>query len=281
MIFHSPTGDLMESETFERTVSEGKGFNGFLTALLSEREQYFGEVVNGENLGAKFRYSLLTLLSLTILYGLAAGFYAGVLQAISAAIKLPVLFLVTFFICFPAFYIVQVLVGSRLRLMQVIVLVLSALTLTSILLAAFVPIVIFFLLTGSNYYFLQLLHVVIVVVAGVFGMYALHEALSLVCENYGVYPKKAMTIMRAWAVLFAFVGIQMAWNLRPFLGDRGEPFKIFRHYEGNYYTAIVYSVRQLIERSEKSVETPSDHAEVRFRDLWSDSPDSNSFGETQ
>jgi len=271
----------MESETLEQTVSKDTGFNGFLTALLSERERYFGEIVNGENLGAKFRYSLLTLLSLTILYGLTAGFYAGTLQAISAAIKLPVLFLVTFFICFPAFYIVQVLVGSRLRLMQVIVLVLSALTLTSILLVAFVPIVVFFLLTGSNYYFLQLLHVVIVIVSGVFGMYALHEALSLVCENYGVYPKKAMTIMRAWAVLFAFVGIQMAWNLRPFLGDRGEPFKIFRHYEGNYYTAIVYSVRQLIEKSEKGNEIPSEHTEVRFRDLWPDSPDSNSFEETR
>jgi len=265
----------MDSERSKQASPGKNGFNSFLTALLSERERYFGEVVNGENLGAKFRYSLLTLLSLTILYGLAAGFYAGVFQAISAAIKLPVLFLVTFFICFPAFYIVQVLVGSRLQLMQVIVLVLSALTLTSILLAAFVPIVIFFLLTGSNYYFLQLLHVVIVIVSGIFGMYALHEALSLVCENYGVYPKKAMTIMRAWAVLFAFVGIQMAWNLRPFLGDRGEPFKIFRQYEGNYYTAIVYSVRQLIDKSEKTSETPSDHTEVRFRDLWPDSPDSN------
>lgn len=54
-----------------------------------------------------------------------------------------------------------------------------------------------------------------------------------------------MTIMKAWAVLFAFVGVQMAWNLLPFVGDRGEPFKLFRHHEGNFYTAIVYSVQQL------------------------------------
>ena len=46
--------------------------------------------------------------------------------------------------------------------------------------------------------------------------------------------------MKAWAVLFAFVGIQMAWNLQPFVGDRGEPFRLFRHNEGNFYTAIVY-----------------------------------------
>jgi hypothetical protein len=130
------------------------------------------------------------------------------------------------------------------------VLVVTSLALTAILLSAFVPIVVFFLVTGSNYYFLQLLHIVVVLVAGLFGMYVLHEGLSTVCETHGVYPKKAMTIMRVWAVIFAFVGIQMAWNLRPFLGDRGEPFQVFRDYEGNFYAAIIYSIDRLTEREE-------------------------------
>jgi len=153
-------------------------------------------------------------------------------------------------------------VGSRLRLLQVIVLTLGALSLTTILLAAFIPIVVFFVITGSDYYFLQLLHVVIVFISGVFGLYVLHEGLSVVCEKYGVYPRKAMTIMRAWVVLFAFVGIQMAWNLRPFLGDRHQPFQIFRHYEGNYYTAIVYSVKKLL-KGDEGLE-PLDPQENRF-----------------
>ena len=54
-----------------------------------------------------------------------------------------------------------------------------------------------------------------------------------------------MTIMKVWAVLFAFVGIQMAWNLQPFVGDRGRPFQLFRHNERNFYTAIVYSLQKL------------------------------------
>ena len=54
-----------------------------------------------------------------------------------------------------------------------------------------------------------------------------------------------MTIMKVWAVLFAFVGIQMAWNLQPFVGDRGQPFQLFRHNEGNFYTAIIYSLQKL------------------------------------
>ena len=86
--------------------------------------------------------------------------------------------------------------------------------------------------------------------AGLFGMYALYDGLAVVCEQKGVYPRKALTIMRAWAVLFAFVGIQMAWNLRPFLGDRGEPFRLFRSYEGNFYAAVIFSVNRLLTREE-------------------------------
>jgi hypothetical protein len=81
--------------------------------------------------------------------------------------------------------------------------------------------------------------------AGLVGMAVLHEGLAFACEKRGVYPKKAMTIMKLWAVLFAFVGIQMAWNLQPFVGDRGKPFQLFRHNEGNFYTAIVYSLQKL------------------------------------
>jgi hypothetical protein len=64
--------------------------------------------------------------------------------------------------------------------------------------------------------------------------------------------------MRVWAILFAFVGVQMAWNLRPFLGDRQEPFQVFRDYEGNYYAAVVYSVNKLLKGEDKSSETKSD-----------------------
>jgi hypothetical protein len=150
---------------------------------------------------------------------------------------------------------VQVLGGSRLHFAQVLALVLSSLALSAILLAAVVPVTAFFLFTGANYYFLSLLHATVVLGAGLVGMVALHEGLALACEQRGVYPRKAMAIMKAWAVLFAFVGIQMAWNLQPFVGDRGQPFQLFRHNEGNFYTAVVYSVGKLAHgESEPTVE---------------------------
>jgi len=234
-----------------RPERSGSDFGEFLSLLLSNRERFFMEVAAGDGLSAKLFYSVVTLLSLCALYGAAAGAYAGPAQALSAAIKLPVLFLGTLLICFPGFFVVQVLGGSRLRLAQVLALVLGSLALSAILLAAVVPVAAFFLFTGANYYFLSLLHAAIVLGAGLVGMVALHEGLALACEQRGVYPKKAMTIMKAWAVLFAFVGIQMAWNLQPFVGDRGEPFQLFRHNEGNFYTAVVYSIQKLAHGESK------------------------------
>src|SRR2546422_1411843 len=238
------------------------GFGLFLSLILTDRERFFAEVAEGEGLSAKLGHALWTLLALCALYGAAAGAYAGPAQALSAAIKLPLLFLGTLAICFPGFFVIQVLVGSRLRLPQVLALVLGALSLSAILLAAVVPITAFFLLTGANYYFLTLLHVLIVLGAGLVGMAVLHEGLAFACEKRGVYPKKAMTIMKVWAVLFAFVGIQMAWNLQPFVGDRGQPFQVFRHNKGTFYTAIIYSLQKL-SHSEGSGITTAPPAQTR------------------
>ena len=226
-------------------------YRDFLSVLLSDRERFFEEVVASVALRVKLWHAIVTIVALSGFFGLVAGAYSGPAQALSSAIKLPLLFFATFIVCFPAFFVVQVLVGSRLRLLQLIVLVSAALALTSVLLAAFVPITLFFLVTGANYYFQHLLNIAIAGVAGLFGIYALHEGLSLVCEKRGVYPRKALTIMRAWAVLFAFVGIQLAWNLRPFLGDRSQPFQIVGSYQGNFYAAIIYATRQLLAGAEK------------------------------
>jgi len=238
----------------------------FLKSLLSDRERFFEEVVEGVGLHSKLRYAVVTIIILCGFFGLVAGAYSGPAQAVSAAIKLPFLFFATFAVCFPAFFVVQVLVGSRLRLLQVAVLVFGALALTSVLLAAFVPITAFFLITGANYYFQHLLNIAIAGVAGLFGMYALHEGLGVVCEKRGVYPRKALTIMRAWAVLFAFVGVQLAWSLRPFLGDRNQPFQVFGSYQGNFYAAIIYAVNKLLHGEGKPTAPPTKQDTIpRFR----------------
>jgi hypothetical protein len=148
---------------------------------------------------------------------------------------------------------------------QMMVIVLGGVVLSSTIALSFAPIVVVFQITGGNYHFLQLLHVAIFIFAGIFGMQFMVDSLKYACENKSIYPQIGVTVFRIWIIILAFVGIQLAWNLRPFLCQKNEEFKIFRKYEGNFYTAIIYSFEQLIspvkpEKREtiKPVADPSD-----------------------
>ncbi|MEV6926777.1 hypothetical protein AB0M46_20040 [Dactylosporangium sp. NPDC051485] len=55
----------------------------------------------------------------------------------------------------------------------------------------------------------------------------------------------SMTLLNVWILLFGFVGTQLAWTLRPFVGSPGEPFEIFRTIEGNFYVDIVRAIGEL------------------------------------
>jgi len=45
-------------------------------------------------------------------------------------------------------------------------------------------------------------------------------------------------IVRAWTLIYIFVGTQLAWILRPFIGDPGS-FAWFRHIGGNFYSGTI------------------------------------------
>ncbi len=222
------------------------------------KDEFFNQLIEDRQPARRIINLFLLLFIFSFLYGLVMGSYHSVVQSIAAGIKLPVLFSLTVIICFPAFYIIQYIMGSKLRLHQMIIIMLTGLVLTMAIMVSFAPIVVFFLLTGSDYYFLQLLHISIFILSGIFGMKVVIDALKYSCEKMNIYPKVGVEIFRFWIVIIAFVGIQLAWNLRPFLGDTGKPFKLFRSYEGNFYTALIYSFQQL-SKSEKDKE----HTEIK------------------
>jgi len=74
-------------------------------------------------------------------------------------------------------------------------------------------------------------------------------------------------------VLFAFVGIQLAWSLRPFLGDRNQPFRVFGKYQGNFYAAVIYAVNQLMQGDGQPPAPPGKRDLPRFRGLEIPPPD--------
>lgn len=102
------------------------------------------------------------------------------------------------------------------------------------------------MITGNNYAFLKLLHVGIFIFSGIFGMFTIIEALKFSCEKKNVYLKIGINIFKFWIFIFAFVGMQLAWNLRPFVGDKNLPMEIFREKEGNFYLAVIQSMGDLM-----------------------------------
>ncbi len=220
-----------------------------LIPSFQNKDSFFENILQDNEPLKKIAVSYLLLCIFSFVYGLVMGCYHSFLQAVVTGCKLTFLFSAVLIICFPAFFIVQFLLGSKLSFWQMISIVLSGFLLCTTIMISFAPISLFFLITGSNYYFLQLLHITIFLISGFFAMNIVVEGLKYSCEKKNVYPKTGVIIFRFWIVIFAFVFIQLAWNLRPFLGDRGQPFKLFRKYEGNFYSAVIYSVQQLFDKN--------------------------------
>lgn len=230
--------------------------------IFQNAESYFNERDRKQSQLLIFN-QLLIICFFAFIYGLVMGSYHSLLQSIVAGIKMIVLFLCTLVICFPSFFVIQQVLGSKMKFRQMVIIILSGFVLTSAIALSFSPVVIFFQITGDNYHFLQLLHVAIFLFSGFFGMRLMIDALKYACDKKNVYPQIGVSVFRIWIIILAFVGIQLAWNLRPFLHEQNEDFKLFRKYEGNFYTAIIYSAKQLISGKEKSENykmNPSGHS---------------------
>ncbi|MBN1117253.1 MAG: hypothetical protein JXA77_08620 [Bacteroidales bacterium] len=227
--------------------------NGFheVFRVFQDKESFFEGLTNKDS-NRIITKQILTICLFGLLYGLIMGGYHSFLQAFVAGLKMMFLFITSLLICFPSFYIIQQVLGSQMTFRQMVLIILSGFLLSATITLSFAPIVMFFLVTGNNYHFLQLLHVGVFLFAGIFGMKLMLDALKYACEKKSIYPQTGVVVFRVWVVILAFVGIQLAWNLRPFMSDKGEEFKLFRKYEGNFYTAIVYSIEQLGDKDKKA-----------------------------
>jgi len=216
--------------------------------IFQNKESFFGEIQKTRS-NRLILTQILIICLFAFLYGVVMGSYHSLIQSLVAGVKVIILFLSTVILCFPSFFIIQQVLGSKMSFRQMTMIVLSGVVLTATIALSFAPIVIVFQVTGGNYHFLQLLHVAIFIFAGIFGMKLMVDALKYACDQKNIYPQIGVTVFRIWVIILAFVGIQLAWNLRPFLCEKNEEFKWFRKYEGNFYTAIVYSVEQLVSPS--------------------------------
>jgi hypothetical protein len=214
---------------------------------------------------------LVVIIGLGAIHGMGMGSFAlfkeggpSVAQFLASTVKVPMLFLLTLVVTFPSLYVFNALLGSRLDLGSVLRLLVAGLAVTLAVLASFSPIVAFFSVSTTSYSFMVLLNVAMCAAAGVLGLAFLRRTLHrLIVATSGPPPiptspaatnqptpsaldaedgqplgKHVKGVFRAWMVLFALVGSQMGWVLRPFIGDPGTPFTFFRERRANFFIGV-------------------------------------------
>ena len=215
-----------------------------IETILRNRHHFFIEIRDGVRLGEKLRAMLISSILFLALYGAVMGSTHSLWQTLSSAAKLPVLFLATLIVCSPTLYFFNVLFGSNQSLTQNVALILTAITVTAVLLLSFAPIVVFFLLTTSNYQFFKLMNVIIFAICAIVGVIFLGQGMKIVSSAGKDGATGRRWLIWLWVIVYAFVGSQMAWTLRPFLlRPRTPQIPFIRSVEGSFLEAVVVSSR--------------------------------------
>ena len=55
----------------------------------------------------------------------------------------------------------------------------------------------------------------------------------------------SQTVFRVWIVIYAVVGAQMAWILRPFIGTPDLPFQLFRPRSSHFFEGLWHAIQAL------------------------------------
>lgn len=211
--------------------------------LLRERKQFLEEIREGVKLKSKIFGLLISSTVFFGIYGAILGASSTWMQCLVSAIKLPALYLLTLIICFPTLYFFNVMFGSKRTFEQYLALLMTAMAMISILMFGFAPVSLFFLLSTSDYNFFLLLNVAIMAITGFLGISFFYQGMHFLSEEDAEGKDIRLNILRFWLGLYAFVGTQLGWTLRPFFGSPGRAFELFRNRESNFYLSIWESIR--------------------------------------
>jgi hypothetical protein len=204
--------------------------------LLRNRESVYNAIAGQRALGQL----CLAMVALTVafggVYGLTLGAGGGAKQVVMSAVKVPALLFLTLAVTAPALYALNTILGSRIRFGQTVALACATMATMSVLLLALSPLSLFLASTGLSYPAMQLVQVALFFVAGYFGAFFLYDGMQTIAARLS--QDQNLPLLQLWLCLYAYVGAQMAWVLRPFIGDPARPFA-FRHpVEGSFFRAV-------------------------------------------
>ncbi|MCY1137480.1 hypothetical protein OWR29_05670 [Actinoplanes sp. Pm04-4] len=159
--------------------------------ILRDKQGIWQQIVEDRELPRLAGQMLVSSVVALAVYGAVLGSFHSVLMALTSAVKLPLLFMVTLAICLPTLYLFNLVFGARLSIRQSLSLVMVALTVTAMLALAFAPISLFFLITAPDYAFFKLLNVAILGLSALVGLRFLTGGMKVLNEHGLLAPKVA------------------------------------------------------------------------------------------
>ncbi len=207
--------------------------------LLRDRDAILARIGAGKDIPAITRTMVGTIAVAMALVGAALGSYRGGIQIGYAAIKLPLVLLGTAALSAPVLSTIGYALGRGLRLTSDLALVITSLAFGALLLSACTPLLLLARAMDLPYHRMVLTTILLFSIAGIASLRMVIQGLSL----EPTAPGRGSAIA-GLCVVFALVGGQLSWALRPYLLRPRAPDVVFiRPVEDSLVDAITGTIR--------------------------------------
>jgi len=187
------------------------------------------------------------------LYGAAMGWWRDPQQALYVAIKFPLIILLTTLGNALINGMFAPLLGLNIPFRQSFGAIVMSFTIASAILGAFSPLIAFMVWSapaisqqvsaGATHGIIKLTHVAVIAFAGVTGNVRLFQLLVRLGGSRAV----GFRVLFAWLAGNLFLGSQLSWILRPFIGLPTLPVEFVRPdaLHGNFFENVVHTLQQI------------------------------------
>jgi len=224
---------------------------GRLKVLLRGDAGRIANWLQTPNLASLFAYCGV-IASGSAIYGLTLGIWRAPLQSLYTAIKFPLLIFLTCVGNAVVNGMLAQILGSGLSFKQTSLAILMSFAIAAMILAGFSPITLFIWYNAPplasqsailGHSIMLLTHVLAIAFAGVIANRHLLELLRKISGRNAT----ARAVLFSWLAGNLFLGAQLAWNLRPFIGSPTLAVQFFRDdpLRGNFYEAVWRAFRHL------------------------------------
>lgn len=195
-----------------------------------------------------WRRSFAYSIAFGLLYGAVMGCFGGLgaargVQIAYSSLKVPVLLLVTFGLAVPPFFVMNALLGVRDDFAVALRAILEMQAGVALILASLAPLTLGIYASTSQYEAAVLCNFLMFTVAACSAQIILYRRYRALIARRAIHGR----LMWAWLACYCFIGAQLAWTLRPFIGAPNAPVLFFRAgIGGNVYEVLGHLLVKLL-----------------------------------